>query len=317
MVCARCTVPRGRGLEKPPVQRAFLSLKRRSALSGCFISTHVDKLRTCDDDGWRTENRTLRSSFWGLGLDNKPPNDDKYVLFIGRKNNMPQQDASPSSLSLESHGVSRRLEHTSPQCQLSRLANSHAAGVLHNDIASRNALLSTTQSGGRGLLCDFGISRVLRGGVEAASLIDTELDGNKWPILQMPRESLEHPFPLTAESDSWMYGLFLYEVSRARITACSRVCPRQMLGWPHVVGAENVARGAVHLLVEIARLLGVSVDTRGEILQWQRFGFNICRRGPDLPPGDGMWFHRRLPKRPTVAPFYPVPCMCHRAVLGL
>ncbi|CAM9979079.1 unnamed protein product [Ectocarpus fasciculatus] len=90
------------------------------------------------------------------------------------------------------------------------LAFSHEVGVLHNDIASRNALLS---SGGRGLLCDFGISRFLHdGGVAKAFLIDPEDQDEKWPVWQMPMESLKHPYPLTVESDAWMYGMFLYEV---------------------------------------------------------------------------------------------------------
>ncbi|CAM9267046.1 unnamed protein product, partial [Ectocarpus sp. 12 AP-2014] len=97
------------------------------------------------------------------------------------------------------------------------LANSHAAGVLHNDIASRNALLSRAGIGGRGLLCDFGISRFLREkGVAQSFLIDPEDHDDVWPIRQMPRESLVHPFPLTAESDAWMYGMFLYEVFEGR-----------------------------------------------------------------------------------------------------
>lgn len=114
--------------------------------------------------------------------------------------------------------------------QLSRLANSHAAGVLHNDVASRNALLSTPHRGSHGLLCDFGISRLLRGGVEAASLIDTDLDDNTWPVLQMPRESLVPPFPLTAESDSWMYGLFLYEVSPGKGLLCPSLALWRLCG---------------------------------------------------------------------------------------
>ncbi|CAM9171926.1 unnamed protein product [Ectocarpus sp. 13 AM-2016] len=97
------------------------------------------------------------------------------------------------------------------------LANSHAAGVLHNDIASRNALLSRAGIGGRGLLCDFGISRFLREkGVAQSFLIDPEDHDDVWPVRQMPRESLVHPFPLTAESDAWMYGMFLYEVFEGR-----------------------------------------------------------------------------------------------------
>lgn len=98
----------------------------------------------------------------------------------------------------------------------SRLANSHAAGVLHNDVASRNALLSAKSPGGRGLLCDFGLSRFLRGGVERAFCIDPD-DQEKWPVRQLPRESFSLPHPLTAESDSWMYGVFLYEV---RVNYC-------------------------------------------------------------------------------------------------
>ncbi|CAN0461186.1 unnamed protein product, partial [Hapterophycus canaliculatus] len=97
------------------------------------------------------------------------------------------------------------------------LANSHEASVLHNDVASRNALLSKRGTGGHGVLCDFGISRFLRGGeVEAAFLIDADADERHWPVRQMPRESLQHPFPMTRKSDSWMFGMFLYEVSKRR-----------------------------------------------------------------------------------------------------
>lgn len=98
---------------------------------------------------------------------------------------------------------------------LNRLANTHAAGVLHNDVASRNALLSDRGAGSYALLCDFGMSRFLRGGIEEAYCVDTEMDQEKWRVQQMPPEPLRHPFPLTCASDSWMYGMFLYEV-RAR-----------------------------------------------------------------------------------------------------
>ncbi len=177
---------------------------------------------------------------------------------------------------------------TAPRKTLSRLANSHAAGVLHNDVASRNALLSMTHNGGRGLLCDFGISRVLRGGVEAASLIDTELDGNKWPVLQMPRESLEHPFPLTAESDSWMYGLFLYEVGRERVTACAKVCPAADSWLDDRMLSVQKARPQ-ELLFCWLRLQDLYGSQCWCPREYKRFGFKICRRSPDLPPGDVMW----------------------------
>lgn len=102
------------------------------------------------------------------------------------------------------------------------------------------------------MLCDFGISRFLRAGVEAASLIDTELDENKWPVLQMPWESLAHPFPLTAKSDSWMYGLFLYEVSRTFGTFTWRGD-----GWvddDRVLHVPKIATTAVGSFVEMALL---------------------------------------------------------------
>ncbi|CAN0093898.1 unnamed protein product [Pylaiella littoralis] len=97
------------------------------------------------------------------------------------------------------------------------LANSHAAGVLHNDVASRNALLSARGPGGRGLLCDFGLSRFMpEEGGEKAFLIDAEGSEDLWPVQRMPPEALAHPYPLTLESDAWMYGLFLYEVFEGR-----------------------------------------------------------------------------------------------------
>lgn len=93
------------------------------------------------------------------------------------------------------------------------LANSHAAGVLHNDVASRNALRSSGEVGAPVLLCDFGMSRILRGnGVEKASLIDVQGNQSQWPLRQMPNECLRPPFALSEASDAWMYGTMLYEV---------------------------------------------------------------------------------------------------------
>ena len=93
------------------------------------------------------------------------------------------------------------------------LANSHSVGVVHNDVACRNALLSSTEIGAPVLLCDFGMSRMLRGdGVERASLIDVKGTRDKWPVRQMPKESLSFPYSLSPSSDTWMYGTMLYEV---------------------------------------------------------------------------------------------------------
>lgn len=96
------------------------------------------------------------------------------------------------------------------------LAKSHTFGVVHNDVACRNALLSRNGSTGRALLCDFGLSSSLRGGtaeLEAACMIDVDDTGVKWPLKQMPREALEAPFALSPLSDSYMFGVTLYEVT--------------------------------------------------------------------------------------------------------
>lgn len=99
---------------------------------------------------------------------------------------------------------------------LSRLATTHSAGVLHNDVATRNVVLSSKGLDSRALLCDFGLSRFLGDGLQRAYCIDTDseqpMEQEKWPVRQMPRESLIHPHALTVQSDSWMYGIFLHEV---------------------------------------------------------------------------------------------------------
>lgn len=94
------------------------------------------------------------------------------------------------------------------------LANAHAAGVVHNDVACRNALLSHKGPEGTAMLCDFGMSTLLRGGVEWATLIDVENGGSgRWPIRQMPPEALNPPHALSPSSDTYMFGTMLYEVS--------------------------------------------------------------------------------------------------------
>lgn len=95
------------------------------------------------------------------------------------------------------------------------LANAHAVGVVHNDVACRNALLSHRGPGGSALLCDFGISTLLRGGgVEAATLIDVGNGGSaRWPVRQMPQEALSPPHALSHSSDTYMFGTLLFEVS--------------------------------------------------------------------------------------------------------
>lgn len=106
------------------------------------------------------------------------------------------------------------------------LANSHSAGVVHNDVACRNALRSSEKVGAPVLLCDFGMSRILRGnGVERACLIDVHRTRDKWPVRQMPMESLRPPYTLSQHSDTWMYGTMLYEVRAWRLSLfCPSVC---------------------------------------------------------------------------------------------
>lgn len=102
------------------------------------------------------------------------------------------------------------------------LASSHSVGVIHNDVACRNALRSSTEVGAPVLLCDFGMSTFLRGGgVERASLIDVKASRNMWPVRQMPKESLQAPHTLSEASDTWAYGALLYEVSAWRLSSFS------------------------------------------------------------------------------------------------
>lgn len=110
----------------------------------------------------------------------------------------------------------------------SGLANAHAAGILHNDVACRNALLSEKGNNGRALLCDFGMGRLLRGDrVELAHLIDIN-NGEFWPVNQMPKESMFAPHALSRKSDTYMFGLTLYEVSLGFWPLLHRVDKREL-----------------------------------------------------------------------------------------
>lgn len=94
------------------------------------------------------------------------------------------------------------------------LANVHSRGVLHNDVACRNALLSQPGVGGHAVLCDFGLSRLLWGdGLAAVKMMDDEDLGEYWPLNQMPKEALDDLCMLSQASDTWMFGTMLYEVN--------------------------------------------------------------------------------------------------------
>ncbi|CAM9104258.1 unnamed protein product [Ascophyllum nodosum] len=101
----------------------------------------------------------------------------------------------------------------------SGLVNVHAANVVHNDVACRNALLSCHGGEADAKLCDFGLSRLRRWeGAEIASLVEFEgMDYDRClPLKQMPKEALEYPYAFSTWSDSWMFGTFLYEMFEGR-----------------------------------------------------------------------------------------------------
>lgn len=144
----------------------------------------------------------------GLNKSSGPKGRSRGWLSLSRKGS-----TSLPSLS-EYDGVARATWARDIACGL---ANAHAAGVVHNDVACRNALLSRRGPGGSALLCDFGMSTLLRGeGVEAATLIDVGNGGSgRWPVRQMPPEALRPPHALSPVSDTYMFGTMLFEVSEA------------------------------------------------------------------------------------------------------
>lgn len=86
------------------------------------------------------------------------------------------------------------------------LANIHQGHFLHRDIASRNCLVDADF---RVKVCDFGLSRRLQS--ESGFLFDD--DGHGFgPLKWMAPESILPPHLFSTQSDSYMFGVLMYEI---------------------------------------------------------------------------------------------------------
>ncbi|KAG6615224.1 TKL protein kinase [Phytophthora cinnamomi] len=91
------------------------------------------------------------------------------------------------------------------------LANIHQGNFLHRDIAARNCLVDADF---RVKVCDFGLSRRLRGstpGALGSFLFDDDRHGFG-PLKWMAPESITPPHLFSTYSDSYMFGVLLYEI---------------------------------------------------------------------------------------------------------
>ncbi|ETK74854.1 TKL protein kinase [Phytophthora nicotianae] len=90
------------------------------------------------------------------------------------------------------------------------LANIHQGNFLHRDIAARNCLVDADFSV---KVCDFGLSRRLRGsiGSQSSFLFDDDRHGFG-PLKWMAPESITPPYLFSTYSDSYMFGVLLYEI---------------------------------------------------------------------------------------------------------
>ncbi|GMF60676.1 unnamed protein product [Phytophthora fragariaefolia] len=112
--------------------------------------------------------------------------------------------AEPSSVSIFSRTVmARDAAHG--------LANIHQGNFLHRDIAARNCLVDAEF---RVKVCDFGLSRRLRSsghGSMDGFLFDDDRHGFG-PLKWMAPESITPPHLFSTYSDSYMFGVLLYEI---------------------------------------------------------------------------------------------------------
>ncbi|EGZ30447.1 hypothetical protein PHYSODRAFT_295239 [Phytophthora sojae] len=91
------------------------------------------------------------------------------------------------------------------------LTNIHQGNFLHRDIAARNCLVDAEF---RVKVCDFGLSRRLRGtsqGPLDGFLFDDDRHGFG-PLKWMAPESITPPHLFSTYSDSYMFGVLLYEI---------------------------------------------------------------------------------------------------------
>ncbi|KAL3674336.1 hypothetical protein V7S43_000292 [Phytophthora oleae] len=110
------------------------------------------------------------------------------------------ETSSATSLSLFSRTVmARDAAHG--------LANIHQGSFLHCDVAARNCLVDSDFSV---KVCDFGLSRRLNG-TSSGFLFDDDRHGYG-PLKWMAPESLTPPHLFSTYSDSYMFGVLLYEI---------------------------------------------------------------------------------------------------------
>ncbi|GLD93325.1 hypothetical protein PINS_up001917 [Pythium insidiosum] len=86
------------------------------------------------------------------------------------------------------------------------LLNIHEGGFIHRDVAARNCLVDQNM---RVKICDFGLCR--RVNAYGGSLMKDSVG----PIKYMAPESLQPPHSFSFNSDSWMFGVLMYETYTA------------------------------------------------------------------------------------------------------
>jgi len=83
----------------------------------------------------------------------------------------------------------------------------HYEQVIHRDIAARNVLVEGTGDTIRGMISDFGMSRVRVRVIESAETTQSSLG----PVGWMAPESIRYKM-YSEKSDVWMFGVLLWEV---------------------------------------------------------------------------------------------------------
>ncbi|KAJ0401932.1 hypothetical protein ATCC90586_008263 [Pythium insidiosum] len=148
------------------------------------------------------------------------------------------------------------------------LLNIHEGGFIHRDVAARNCLVDQNM---RVKICDFGLCR--RVNAYGGSLMKDSVG----PIKYMAPESLQPPHSFSYNSDSWMFGVLMYETYTATapfhtmtpIEAMMRVVRGERLPIPDNVSEDlqSLMESCFHDLPELPPLplLG---ETRGRIVDF-------------------------------------------------
>ena len=88
------------------------------------------------------------------------------------------------------------------------LAEAHRRGVVHRDLKPENILLSSTPTGDRVRILDFGIAKVLEGDSQSSSLTGDGIIGT--PKYMSPEQASGEP--VDGRSDLYSFGVVLYEM---------------------------------------------------------------------------------------------------------